>query len=128
MNAKDARLRSQRAVARQGVLKESGESIEGFARRRVVGTKTRELYTKIATPLVTMIRKANVTRTDVAGIDLIVDGHLNKLYFEGGSLQEARYAVYTVCWMLVVRAAALPLGKATLRGVLGRRPTRRETE
>ena len=54
------------------MLKESGESIEEYARRRVVGAKTRELYTKIATPLVTMIRKAKVTRTDVAMADAAV--------------------------------------------------------
>ena len=72
MNAKWACLRSQRAVVRQEVLKEPGESIEEYVRRRVVGAKTRELYTKIATPLVTIIRKAKVTRTVVVMADAAV--------------------------------------------------------
>ena len=78
--------RAQKAATRQRELAASGETSEGYVRRRTVGAQTRALYTKVAGPILRTLTGQGISRTDVAAFDLVMDGALHKLFFEGGSI------------------------------------------
>ena len=50
-------------------------------------------------------------------IDRELDIEVAKLYFAGGSMQQARYLVYAVCWAWALKASSLSLAKTSLKGV-----------
>ena len=53
-----------------------------------------------------------------AVLDALLDEELTKVYFDRGSLQDARLLLYSVCWALVIKAASVPLSKATVKGLV----------
>jgi hypothetical protein len=116
LNASAEKARREKATKRQKDLLDSGELATGFVRRRVVGATTRLLYTKLADPLMAKLLALRIVRTDVVAIDVKLGEALNDILFEGRSIQQARYLLYVVCWMLVQKASYFPLARATLKG------------
>jgi len=109
--------RVERSKICQGSLEFSGEDMVGLVRRRTVEEQTGALYTNVSSAFLADMAMEWITWVVLFALDRKLDIEAAKLYFAGGSRQQARYLVYAVCWALALKASSLSLAKASLKGI-----------
>ena len=90
----ERKKREEKARLRAELLRQSGESVEGFVRRRVVGPSTRVLYAKAVDPFLQKLWMRNITFNDLDALDCALEKEMNDAFFQGRSAQDVRVLLY----------------------------------
>ena len=109
--------KQRRSTTRLNNFNQTGESKEGFLRRRTVSEKQAKVYNDAVANYRSFAMDRGLSLDDVQKRDVALDRFLVEgLYFKGEHLQKARTAAYGVAWHYGNRLKEMPLAALSLKG------------
>ena len=98
-----------------------GVGTPGFLQQQSVTSRTRTLYLQYVADAEEDLHTKFQPNMPVAKVDALLEKHVNKMFGDGASIAQARYAVYAVAWRCRIATRCptiLPLAKQSLKGFM----------